>query len=85
MTEPLALRMEDANYVSEATRKPIYFNGLPSPYFFHTVRSFGECGADRDEIWPRRHYGSQEVFAKKPANTGDFQRSNFGERYLPKG
>jgi len=77
--------MEDAKYGSEPTRKIIYFNGLSPPYFSGAVRSFGEYRAERDEIRPRHHSGSQEVCAKKPANTGDFQSSAFGERDLPRG
>ena len=61
------------------------FNGLCPPYFFRAVRRFGEYGAERDQNRPDRHSGSQELFAKKPANTGDFERSAFGERALPRG
>lgn len=63
----------------------IYFMYLSSPYFFRAVRSFGEYGAERDEIRPPSHSGRQELCAKKPANTGDFRRSIFGERDLPEG
>jgi hypothetical protein len=77
--------MEDAKYGSEATRKLQYFNGLSPPYFFRAVRRFGECGAERDEIRPHVQSDSQELFARKPAITGDFRRCNFGERDLPEG
>lgn len=50
------------------------FNDLSPPYFFRAVRSFRECGAMRDENRPHRNSGSQELFAKKPANTGYFCR-----------
>ena len=63
----------------------LIFNDLLAPYFFRAVRSFGEYGAERDEIRPPGHSGSQELQAKKPANTGDFRRSIFGERDLPRG
>lgn len=85
MTEPLAHRMEHAKYGGESTRKLLYFRGLPPPYFFSVVRSFGEYRAERYEIRPRRRVGSQELFARKPANIGDFWRSKFGERDLPMG
>ena len=85
MREPLAHRMEDAKYGGAATRKLLYFHSLLPPYFFRPVRSFGEYGAERDEIRPPGHSGSQELFAKKPANTGDFRRWNFGERDLAEG
>ena len=75
--------MEDAKYGIESTRKIIYFNGLSPPYFSGAVRSFGEYRAERDEIRPRHHSGSEELFAKKPANTGYFCRWIFGERDLP--
>jgi hypothetical protein len=77
--------MEDAKYIGESAGNLIYFNALPPPYFFRAVRSFGEYGAERDEIRPPGHSGSQELFAKKPANTGYFCRWNFGERDLPRG
>jgi hypothetical protein len=77
--------MKDAKYGDKSTGKLLYFNGLSPPYFFRAVRSFGERGAERDENRPGGHSGSQELFAKKPANTGDFRRSNFGERDLPEG
>jgi hypothetical protein len=83
--EPLAYPMEHANYGREATGKQNYFNDLRPPYFFGAVRSFGEYRAKRDEIRPPGRIGSQELFAKKPANTGDFRGSNFGERDLPWG
>ena len=85
MREPLAHQMEDAKYGIESTRKIIYFNALSPPYFSGAVRSFGEYRAERDEIRPRHHSGSQEVCAKKPANTGYFCRWNLGERDLPEG
>jgi hypothetical protein len=77
--------MEDAKCGGAFTRKPLYFKDLTPPYFFRAVRSFGECGAGRDEICPSRCFRSQELFAKKPAITGDFRRSTFGERDLPEG
>ena len=55
------------------------------PYFSRTVRSFGEYGAERDEIRPPGLSGSQELYAKKPANAGDFRRSDFGERDISGG
>ena len=85
MTEPLAHRKEDAKYGSEVKITLNYFNDLAPPYFFQPVRSFGEYGAERDEIQPHGKSGSQEHFAKKPINTGDFGRWNFGERALPEG
>ncbi len=85
MTEPLAHPMEDAKHGSEATRKPYYFRDLLPPYFFSPVRSFGEYRAERDEIRPPGHSGSQELLAKKPANTGDFRSSDFGERDFSEG
>ena len=77
--------MEDAKYGSEATEKPSYFNDLSPPYFFRAVRRFGECGAERDKIWPHGQSDSQELRAKMPPNTGDFRSSSFGERDLPEG
>jgi hypothetical protein len=77
--------MEDAKYGSEETGKPSYFNGLSPPYFFRAVRRFGEYGAERENIRPHGQSDSQELFAKKPANTRDFRRLNFGERNLPRG
>jgi hypothetical protein len=77
--------MEDAKYGGESTRKLLYFRGLPPPYFFSVVRSFGEYRAERDEIRPRRRVGGQELCAKKHANTGSFRPWNFRERDLPKG
>jgi len=77
--------MDDAKYGGKETEKLTYFRDLLPPYFFRTVRSFGEYRAERGEKRRRRHCGSQEHFAKKPANTGDFRRSNLGERDLPKG
>ena len=64
--------MDDANYGGKSAIKPLFFNELQPPYFFRAVRSSGECGAKRDENRPRGRIGSQELFAKKPANTGDF-------------
>jgi hypothetical protein len=61
------------------------FRMLSPPYFFRAVRSFGEYGAERHENWPYCRFRSQEPHAKKPANTGDFRRSIFGERDLPRG
>jgi hypothetical protein len=69
--------------VHQKTIVPI--NGLSSPYCFRAVRRYGEYGAERDEIQPYDQSGSRELFAKKPANTGEFERSEFEERALPKG
>jgi hypothetical protein len=80
-----AHRTEDAKYGDEAIRKISYFNSLPPPYFFSAVRSFGEYGAERDEIRPSCRFRSQELRGNNPANTRDFRRSDFGERDLPKG
>jgi hypothetical protein len=85
MREPLAHRMEDAKHGGVSTRKLFSFNDLQTSYFFRAVRSFGEYGAERDEIRSHSQSDSQELFAKNPANTVDFQRWNFGERDLPKG
>lgn len=85
MTEPVAHRMEDAKYGGEAPIKPSYFRDLPPLYLFRAVRSFGEYGVERDENRLTRHFGSQELFAKKRANIGDFRRGNCEERDLPKG
>jgi hypothetical protein len=63
----------------------IYFKFLAASYFFPAVRSFGEIGAKRDEFYPRGHFDSHELFAKKPADIADFRSWNFGERDLPKG
>ena len=82
---PLAHLMEDAKHSDESAGKLIHFNVLPLPYFFRAVRSFGEYRAERDEIRPPGHSGSQELFAKKPANTGDFRHSDFGPRDLSRG
>jgi len=84
MGGPRAYRVENAKCGGEPTRKLLYFNGLSPPYFFVAVRSFGEYPAERAEIRPYDQSDSQELFAKKPANTGDFPRSDFGERALPK-
>ena len=75
--------MEDAKYGGESTIKLFYINYLPPPYFFRAVRSFGECGAERDENRPSCYFRSQELLAKKPANTEDFRRSEIEERDLP--
>jgi hypothetical protein len=85
MRGPRANRRDDAKYGNKVRRKHRYFKDLTPPYFFRAVRSFGEYEAERDEIWPPSHSGSQELFAKKPANTGYFCRWNFGERDLPRG
>lgn len=77
--------MEDAKHGGVHTRKLLSFNHLQTSYFFRAVRSFGEYGAERGEIRRHSQSDSQELFAKKPANTGDFRRSEFGERDLPKG
>ena len=47
--------------------------------------SLGEQGAERDENRLAWNFLTQEVHAKKPANTGDFGRSRFGKRDLSKG
>jgi hypothetical protein len=73
-TGPRAYQMEDAKYGGESTRTLRYFKCLLPPYFFRAVRSFGEYGAERDENRLHGQSGSQELFAKKPANTGDFGR-----------
>ena len=85
MREPLANRMKNAKYDGESTGKLSHFNDLSPPYFSRAVRRFGENRAKRDQNRPGRHSGSQELFAEKPANTGDFERSEFEERALPKG
>jgi hypothetical protein len=77
--------MEDAMYGGETRRNPIYFNGMLPPYFFRAVRSFGEFSAERDEIRTASDFRTQELFPKTPANIGDFQPWNFGQRDLPKG
>lgn len=77
--------MNDAKYGGKKTEKLSYFRDLLPPYFLSAVRSFGEYGVERAEIRSRRRFRSQELFARKPANNGDFRRSIFGERYLPKG
>jgi hypothetical protein len=77
--------MEDAKYGGESTKKLFYINRLPSPYFFRAVRSFGEYGAERDGIPHSHRFGSQELFAKKPTNTGEFRRWHFGESDLSGG
>jgi hypothetical protein len=53
--------MEDAKYGGETRRNPIYFNDMLPPYFFRAVRSFGEYGAERDEIRPSCRFCSQEL------------------------
>lgn len=83
--DPVAHRLTTSKYARKSLSKRHYFKGLLSPYFFQAVRSFGECGAERDQNRPGRQSGSQELFARKPANTGDFERSEFEERALPKG
>ena len=75
--------MDDANYGGKSARKPLFFNELQPPYFFSAVMSFGEYGAERAEIRARRCFRSQELFANKPADTGDFRRSEIAERDLP--
>ena len=74
MGGPRAYRAENAKCGGEPTRKLLYFNGLSPPYFFVAVRSFGECGAERDKIRPHVQSDSQELFARKSAITGDFRR-----------
>ena len=85
MREPLANRMNDAEYRGKATGKPIYFNDLPRPLFLRTVRSFREWRAKRDKIWPSCHFRSQELFKQVPANIADFRCAVFEERDLPEG
>ena len=77
-------RASITKYGSNRHEMTLPFNGLSPPYFFVAVRSFGEYPAERAEIRPYDQSDSQELFAKKPANTGDFPRSDFGERALPK-
>lgn len=77
--------MEDAEYGGESSGKPRFFNGLLPPYFSRAVRNFGEYGAKRDENRADVHSGSQELHAKKPANTGDSWRPEIAERDLPLG
>jgi hypothetical protein len=81
----LAYQWDGATHGGTSHQLPFYFKYIPPPYFFLAVRSFGEYGAERDEIRPNGRTGSQELFAKKPANTGDFRHSDFGPRDLPKG
>ena len=50
------------------------FNTLSPPYYSRVVRSLRDCGTKRDETRPHGQSDSQELFAKKPANTGDFGR-----------
>jgi hypothetical protein len=83
--DPLAWRLAAPKYGVNYQKMIISFNDLSPPYHFRAVRSFGEYLAERDQNRPGRHSGSQELFAKKPANTGDFERSEFEERALPKG
>ncbi len=85
MRGPRANQKEDAKYGSKVNIKSNNFNYLLPPYHFRAVRSFGEYGAERDQNRPGRHAGSQELFGRKPANTGDFRRSEIAERALPKG
>jgi hypothetical protein len=82
---PFACRLDKRKYGENHEKITFVINYLSPPYFFRAVRSFGEYGAERDKIRPHVQSDSQELFAKKPANTGDFLRSNFGERDLPKG
>ena len=42
-------------------------------------------GLERREIRPHGRIGSQELLARKSANTGDYRRSKFGKRDLSKG
>jgi hypothetical protein len=77
--------LEDAKYGNEAKRKSNYFNSLAPPYFFRAVRSFGEYTAETGEFRHCHRFGSQELFARKPANIGDFERSELAERALPEG
>ena len=67
-------RASITKYAGNHNEITIIFNALSPPYFFRAVRSFRECGAERDENRLTRHSGSQELFAKKPANTGYFCR-----------
>ena len=66
-------------------RNAFTFNILSPPYYSRVVRSLRDCATKRDEIRPPRHSGSQELFAQKPANSGDFRQWTFGERGLSKG
>jgi hypothetical protein len=77
---PLAHQSKDAKYGSEVKQKSFDFIQLSSLYFFRAVTSFGEYGAERGENRPAHRFGSQELFAKTPANIGDFPHSDFGER-----
>jgi hypothetical protein len=77
--------LEQPKYGDNYQKIIIAINGLSSPYFSRAVRRFGEYRAKRDQNRPGRHSGSQELFAKKPANIGDFRRHYFGERALPEG
>ena len=82
---PFGCRLDQPKYGNDHQKIIITINGLSPPYFFRAVMRFGEYGAERDQNRPRRHCGSQDLVAEKPANTGDFERSEFEERALPKG
>ncbi|MEI7600026.1 MAG: hypothetical protein WCJ41_11995, partial [Aestuariivirga sp.] len=82
---PFGCRLNQPKYGNNHQKMVITINYLSPPYFFRAVRRYGEYRAERDQNRPGRHSGSQELFAKKPANTGDFERSEFEERALPKG
>ena len=82
---PFGWRLDQPKYGDNHQKIIIPINGLLSPYFFRAVKRYGEYRAERDQNRPGRHSGSLELFAEKPANTGDFERSEFEERTLPKG
>jgi hypothetical protein len=85
MGGPSANQREKAKHSGNSSEKSFIFNYLWSPYCFRAVRRFGEYRAKRDQNRPARYSGSQELFAEEPANTGDFECSEFEERALPKG
>jgi hypothetical protein len=78
-------QIDDAKYGGKATEGLLYFRHLLPPYKFPAVRSFGECGAKRDESRPSCLFRSQELRPSKPANIGNFLRRHSGERDLPMG
>ena len=78
MGGPSANQREKAKHSGNSSENSFIFNYLWPPYFSRAVRRFGENRAKRDQNRPARHSGSQELFARKPANTGDFRRSAFG-------
>jgi hypothetical protein len=77
--------LEQPKYGDNYQKIMFAINGLSAPYFSRAVRRFGEYRAKRDQNRPARYSGSQELFAEEPANTGDFECSEFEERALPKG